>query len=322
MAAYNINRVKVWDSHENDGVYHYNYNEEGEEGSSSEGDVEEGDESVVNKVGDKMNGSILELNESGVRIYYNDGDDEDGLTTWKIDSPSSTQHPQQDDAQQQQQEEDVVLSVSGRVFWDTNSNNGLFNDDEDSSSSTEEITFSNVVVDLYDCSTTPNEWILVTRSNAVGEYEFTVPTSTSSNANNEDEEETNNLLEYLESRDISKIRAVFTLPSSSDSDTERYEFSPPSQNSDVDTNGMTSCWDLDVDGITSIVWNAGIIATSTTSESNAAEEEEAAVVTTTSIPSKSPTVVTRDVCRSDKQQYSTCKWGEHNNTRGVGSHCC
>ena len=131
---------------------------------------------------------------------------------------------------------------------------------------------NNIVVDLYDCSSSeiPNEWILVTRTsnNSNGNYEFTVPSSSSTGndigggttSNN------NNLSLYLKQRDITKIRAVFTLPVTGLS----YEFSMASQDSDVNERGETSCWDVssssaagDGDsGATNIVWNAGIITSS------------------------------------------------------------
>jgi len=250
IAAYNINRLKIWDSHLNLGVY------------TQEGDEEVG---VSNMVNEKISGSILQITENGNVVIQseNDESDDEVVVTWSINAPL----------------EEEEVSVSGMIFYDVNSN-GL-NDDSSLSSSSSSISIekgevvSNVIVDLYDCSssTTTNtkedEWILVTRTNSIGEYKFTLP--------NNIEDDESNLSSYLKERDISKIRAKFTLPSSStDGGDISYSFSPTSKDSDVNNIGSTSCWDLNNNEKNDIIvtWNAGIITTTSTSQEQSTTPQE------------------------------------------------
>ena len=127
------------------------------------------------------------------------------------------------------------ISVSGRVFLDHNGD-GLF------SGST---PVGNIVVDLYDC-TNPDKWIAVTRTDASGNYKFTVSDSPAAT--------TTDLIPLLEQQGITQFRAVFSgLPNG-------YTFSPKSVDSDVTSvDGKTSCYDVGSNGgTTAIVWNAGI----------------------------------------------------------------
>lgn len=153
------------------------------------------------------------------------------------------------------------VSVSGQVFLDTDGD-GL--QDESTSNSSSSLV-DNIIIDLYDCSTTTaatnSTWIILTRTDSTGKYLFT--TTDGSN------QEVTDLTVLLSEMGISQFRAKFSgLPSG-------YGFSPASKDSDVDEEGETSCWDLDVDGVGGIVWNAGITS--------------AAVTATTSNPTNRPT---------------------------------
>jgi len=273
ISAYNINRQKIWDSHLNLGVYtplYYSLGGEMIEDGKGENSI------VSNMLNDKISGSVLTITEDGnVVIQGNDEEKEQGeVVTWSISPPPSL-------------EDKEVVSISGLVFYDVNSN-GLNDDSSLSPSSTSTISLEekgevvlNVIVDLYDCSSSTSsttsiteeedEWILVTRTNNVGEYKFTVP-----NTNIEDDESTN-LSSYLKERGISNIRAVFTLPTTSSTavdggDTISYSFSPTSKDSDVNNIGSTSCWDLnDGNENNNIIWNAGII---TSQEQSTTPQEE------------------------------------------------
>jgi len=275
ISAYNIDRLKIWDSHLNLGVYTPLYYSLGGGEMIEDG---KGENSIVsNMVNDKISGSVLQLTEDGNVVIQSENDeDEEVVVTWSIDAPPSL-------------EDKEVVSVSGKVFYDMNSN-GL-NDDSASSSSTsieKEEVVSNVIVDLYDCSSTEveDEWILVTRTNNLGEYKFTVPSTSSSSSSIESDGgsggsmDTLNLSNYLMERGISKIRAVFTLSTDGGDGTVSYSFSPTSKDSDVNNIGSTSCWDLK-DENDNIIWNAGIITTTSTSQEESTTPQEVETMPTT-----------------------------------------
>ena len=169
----------------------------------------------------------------------------------------------------------VKITVSGIVFFDSNGN-GLMDDDDNESSISGNDMINNVVVDLYDCQG-DEEWILLTRTDSSGKYEFTIPSGTAT---------TNDLTSLLSEKGITQFRVIITLPELDDDGEEGVvaAFSPPSIDSDVDpTSGKSACWDIDVDGRGSIIKNAGITMTE-----KVAVEEATKTPTTTPTASPSP----------------------------------
>ncbi|KAL7454010.1 hypothetical protein ACHAWC_005642 [Mediolabrus comicus] len=165
------------------------------------------------------------------------------------------------------------ITVSGKVFYDSNGD-GLINDSSSTGSSSGSSLVGNIIVDLYDCID-PTKWIAVTRTDASGNYEFENPATT-----------TSDLTSLLEVDGITQFRAVFSgLPNG-------YTFSPKSVDSDVTSvNGQTSCWDIEKDGgRTSIVWNAGIKPPQTERPTNRPTPQPTSEITLT--PTKAAALVT------------------------------
>ncbi len=147
--------------------------------------------------------------------------------------------------------EKIAISVSGKVFHD-HDGDGLFSLGS-TSSAVASASVGNIVVDLYGCDN-PDTWIAVTRTDASGNYKFTISSSSSAT------KDTTDLASLLEQKGVTKFRAVFSgLPNG-------YTFSPKSVESDVTTvDGKTSCYDVkNSDGATAIVWDAGIKPPQTT----------------------------------------------------------
>ena len=136
------------------------------------------------------------------------------------------------------------MSVGGRVFYDENGDGLLGGGSTTAATST---PVGNIIVDLYDC-VNPDQWITVTRTDASGNYEFTVTDPSSATTT------TTDLTSLLEQEGITQFRAVFSgLPNG-------YTFSPKSVDSDVTSvDGSTACYDVEGNGdTTAIIWNAGI----------------------------------------------------------------
>lgn len=247
LVGYDGNTAKIWDSHENIE----------ENGEYIDGGVFNGDD--TDATGEKVSGSTLYLNEEGVFI-----ESPGEAVTWRlfapdweapsvspVDAPSlspvvvtaeptkkptpspvvSTMNPTTNPTPSPVETQSDFVGVSGRVFQD----------ETDSSS-----IVSNIVVDLYDCPDSGDPtWIVMTRTNQTGYYVLKDDDNTSGG---------NDLSALLARTNTAKFRAMFGgLPSG-------YMFSPAVSGSDVNSDGMTACWDLDENGRGSIVWNAGVIA--------------------------------------------------------------
>lgn len=227
LGGFDVDRNKLWDSHNDVGVYtDYALLQLGMDGGGN-GEME-------NVVTDVIRNSTLILSEEGVVIQS-----ADGVVTWKIIAPSPVDTATSGSAATGWED----ISVSGTVFLDANGD-GL----RDSTSSSA-VTFGNslvdlsgMAVDLYDCADASNpEWLLLERTNSSGHYEF----------------ESADLMPLLEERGTKQLRVVITLSDAMLS--EEYTFSPMSQDSDVNpNNGRTICWDLEEDGKQPLVWNAGV----------------------------------------------------------------
>lgn len=225
LGGFDVDKTKIWDSHVDGGTY----TELAlvELGTSSEGSG--GDNFVLD---DRKNNSTLEVMEEGVVIH-----DADGVATWMIRAPLMEEAADSSTSSTSEEE----ISVSGEIFLDSNGDGFI---DSNSSSATAfgaaSVELGGMAVDLYDCADAENlEWLLMERTNSSGYYEF----------------ESMDLMPLLKERGTTQIRVVITLP---DSMSGEYTFSPSSSDSDVDPDGQTVCWDLDVDGKQPIVWNAGI----------------------------------------------------------------
>ena len=232
LVGYDIDTVKIWDSHEN---------VEGNGEYSTTGVF--GGDGSEDAVSDKVSGSTLSMNEEGVFIKSTSEE-----VTWRIFAPnwdaptkspvkSPTAEPTNKPTRVPTTENPTMnigsnsVGVSGRVFV-----NGT-----ESSSIVESI-----VVDLYSCPESGDPiWIVMTRSNETGHYVL---------KNDDASDGENDLSALLESMAITKFRAVFGgLPTG-------FVFSPAVSGSDVNSDGMTTCWDLEVNGRGSIVWDAGVIS--------------------------------------------------------------
>jgi hypothetical protein len=263
LGGFDIDRNKLWDSHNDDGVYtDYALMELG---------MEEGDGEMENVVTDVIRNSTLILSEEGVVIQS-----AEGVVTWMIRAPSvdteasgsaATGSSSTSTSSSSTTGGGEDISVSGTVFLDSNGD-GL----RDSTSSsamtfgTSLVDLSGMAVDLYDCADASNpEWLLLERTNSSGYYEF----------------ESGDLMPLLEERGTTQIRVVITLSDAMLS--EEYTFSPMSRDSDVNpNNGRTICWDLDEDGKQPIVWNAGV--------TKAVAEETVATPRPTAKPVRPPTL--------------------------------
>lgn len=221
LLGFDVDKTKIWDSHSDGGTYTEMALVELGGGTTTT--------TMQNFVLDERRNSTLEMTEEGVFIH-----DPDGVVTWKIDAPPLSA------ASSSLTGEDEI-SVSGIVFLDSNGD-GLMDRNSSSAASfgSSLVDLGGMAVDLYDCADAQNpEWLLLERTNSSGYYEF----------------ESMDLMPLLEERGTSQIRVVITLPDSMSD----YTFSSKSEDSNVDPDsGQTVCWDLEVDGKQSIVWNAGI----------------------------------------------------------------
>ena len=275
LVAYDADTTKIWDSHENiegNGEYF-----------ESGGGVFNGDGNT-GYVSEKVSGSKLFLNEEGVFIES----PEEEVTwrllapSWEAPSASPVEAPSKSPvvattdptgspttripvsasptAMPTVQVEDNVatgnfLGISGRVF----------ENDRDESD-----IVANLVVDLYECQGSSNpKWVIMTRTNETGHYVF------------KDDSTSKDLSSLLADMNITKFRTMFGgLPTG-------YSFSPSVSGSDVNSDGQTSCWDLESNGKGSIVWDAGVIRVDSSTDIPISPPS-------TSMPTSAPSVLTKN----------------------------
>jgi hypothetical protein len=253
LGGFDVDKIKIWDSHNDGGTYTelalVELGLSSEVTGGGDGTTSGSDTTFV--LDERRYNSTLEVTEEGVFIQ-----DGEGVKTWMISAPPKEEAAPSSASASTGEEE---ISVSGVVFLDSDGD-GLV--DSNSSSATSfgsaAVELGGMAVDLYDCADAENPvWLLMERTNSSGYYKF----------------DSMDLMTRLEERGTSQISVAITLPDSLGD----YAFSPTSEDSDFDPNGRTDCLDLDGNGKQSIVWNAGI--------TNAV----AIVSTTTVKPSRRPT---------------------------------
>jgi hypothetical protein len=275
LAGYDADTIKIWDSHENvDG--NGEYTAEGVFGADGSTDA----------AADKVSSSTLYLNDEGVFIE-SPGEE----VTWRVlapgweeptvspvDAPTTspvveTLEPTKNPTKRPTSSSPTTNPTSdSTVASAVNKNVGVsgmvFEDGVDSSS-----IVQNIVVDLYDCPDSGDPtWIVMTRTNGTGHYVLIDDNSSGSE---------NDLSTLLVSLNITKFRAVFGgLPTG-------YAFSPAVSGSDVNSDGQTACWDLEVNGFGSVVWDAGVM--SVDESTNAPVTQPTTAQPTTKTPSSRPT---------------------------------